>query len=213
MRKAFLFLTLALLSVLILSSAAYSQQDLDQMKAQLKAQVRREMGLSEAPSGPVRQSVQMTPKTSRKKTFDIDLSDIDIETALQWVIIMMFMGFIPATIAHFKGRNFFLWWLLGVAFFIIALPVIIFLKKKEKRPARAGKGSDKEGPEASKKPDKPEQGPKAPPEKEQTAGASPGKPSALDIYDQIEKLSELKARGVITQEEFRVKKRELLDRI
>jgi hypothetical protein len=37
--------------------------------------------------------------------------------------------------------------------------------------------------------------------------------SAIDVYDQIEKLSQLKGKGVITGEDFEKKKKELLDRI
>ncbi|MEE3626583.1 zinc ribbon domain-containing protein [Nitrospirillum sp. BR 11752] len=35
--------------------------------------------------------------------------------------ISALIGVIPGYIAHSKGRSFFLWWLYGVAFFIIAL--------------------------------------------------------------------------------------------
>jgi hypothetical protein len=37
-------------------------------------------------------------------------------------ILAVFLGLIPAAIAHKKGENFFLWWLFGAALFIVALP-------------------------------------------------------------------------------------------
>jgi hypothetical protein len=208
MRKFVFLISLAVLVTVLSGSAAFSQ-NMDDVKAQLKAQVRREMGLSDAPVKAPGQASTAKQGVRQKKTFDLDFRNIDIETALQWVIIMMFMGFIPATIAHFKGHNFFLWWLLGVAFFIIALPVIIFLKKRQKRSSRKkDEVTAKEEAPAEEIPAATES------QKEQKPPAKkPAKASALDIYDQIEKLSELKARGVLTQEEFREKKRELLDRI
>ena len=210
MRKFSFLISLAVL-VLVLSGSAAFSQSMDDVKAQLKAQVRREMGLSDTPTkAPSRTDARQPAR--QKNTFDLDIRNIDIETALQWVIIMMFMGFIPATIAHFKGHNFFLWWLLGVAFFIVALPVIIFLKKREKRPPRKKeKAAEPEKAAEVKEEDAP--GPSETRKEPKPAAKKPEKASALDIYDQIEKLSELKARGVITQEEFREKKRELLDRI
>lgn len=38
------------------------------------------------------------------------------------IIISILIGLIPASIAHSKGHNFFLWWIYGSAIFIIALP-------------------------------------------------------------------------------------------
>lgn len=41
---------------------------------------------------------------------------------MEFVVIAILIGLIPAAIASSKGRNFFLWWLYGAAIFIVALP-------------------------------------------------------------------------------------------
>ena len=57
-----------------------------------------------------------------------------------WIIAIL-IGLIPALIAYKKGYprknegyNFFLWWIFGASFFIIALPWAILLKPKEGEP-------------------------------------------------------------------------------
>ena len=42
------------------------------------------------------------------------------------------IGLIPAAIAYKKGENFFLWWFLGAALFIVALPLAIVIKPNTK---------------------------------------------------------------------------------
>ena len=44
-----------------------------------------------------------------------------------WIVVVL-LGFIPATIASGKGHSFVAWWLFGVALFVVALPCAIFLK-------------------------------------------------------------------------------------
>jgi len=41
---------------------------------------------------------------------------------MEFVVLVVLIGLIPAAIASSKGRNFFLWWLYGMAIFIVALP-------------------------------------------------------------------------------------------
>lgn len=43
------------------------------------------------------------------------------------LIIAVFIGLIPAAIAQNKGYSFGLWWFLGFAFFIVALPAALLL--------------------------------------------------------------------------------------
>jgi hypothetical protein len=47
---------------------------------------------------------------------------------MEILLIAMVIGFIPAMIASSRGRNFFLWYLYGVALFIIALVHSLLLK-------------------------------------------------------------------------------------
>lgn len=47
---------------------------------------------------------------------------------MEFLIVALLLGIIPATIAAKKGYNFFLWWLFGAALFIVALPVAILIQ-------------------------------------------------------------------------------------
>lgn len=62
---------------------------------------------------------------------------------MEILIIAVFIGLIPAAIAHSKGRNFFLWWLYGAALFIVALIHAIVLKSPQdlRREIAATRGS------------------------------------------------------------------------
>ena len=41
---------------------------------------------------------------------------------LEFVILVLLLGLIPAVIAHRKGESFVVWWIYGAALFIVALP-------------------------------------------------------------------------------------------
>ena len=45
-----------------------------------------------------------------------------------YTVVALFLGLGTAAIAHSKGRSFFLWWLYGMAFFILALPHALLIK-------------------------------------------------------------------------------------
>ena len=45
-----------------------------------------------------------------------------------YIVVALFLGLSTAAIAHSKGRSFFLWWLYGMAFFILALPHALLIK-------------------------------------------------------------------------------------
>ncbi len=47
---------------------------------------------------------------------------------LQIIVLAIFLGLVPAAIAHHKGENFFLWWFFGAFIFIVALPYAIVMK-------------------------------------------------------------------------------------
>lgn len=47
---------------------------------------------------------------------------------MEFVLIVVVLGLIPAAIASGKGQNFFIWWLYGAAFFIIAFIHALVLK-------------------------------------------------------------------------------------
>jgi cytochrome c-type biogenesis protein len=48
------------------------------------------------------------------------------------LIVLSFLGLIPAFIANQKGRSFFDWWVFGAGLFIIALPAALIIKPAEK---------------------------------------------------------------------------------
>lgn len=50
---------------------------------------------------------------------------------MEWLVIAIIIGLIPAAIARNKGRNFVGWWVYGAAFFIIALPHALLIKPKQ----------------------------------------------------------------------------------
>lgn len=45
-----------------------------------------------------------------------------------FIVIVVLIGLIPAMVAAGKGRSFLLWWLYGMALFIVALPHALLLK-------------------------------------------------------------------------------------
>ena len=56
------------------------------------------------------------------------------------VLIVVLIGLIPAAIAKAKGRSFILWWIYGMALWIVAFPHSLIMKTSQKgldRRARA----------------------------------------------------------------------------
>lgn len=49
------------------------------------------------------------------------------------IISALILGLLPATIGKIKGYSFILWWFLGAAFFIIALPLSLFISSDFKK--------------------------------------------------------------------------------
>lgn len=48
---------------------------------------------------------------------------------MEFLIIAILIGLIPAAIAKDKGRSFGLWWFFGASLFIVALPASLLIKK------------------------------------------------------------------------------------
>lgn len=57
---------------------------------------------------------------------------MELEEFLSVFFLSLILGFIPATIARNKGRDFTLWYLFGIALFIVALIMILILDEDEK---------------------------------------------------------------------------------
>jgi len=47
---------------------------------------------------------------------------------MEFILLAVLIGLIPAYIAKKKGRSFGLWWLYGAAIFIVALPHALLMK-------------------------------------------------------------------------------------
>jgi hypothetical protein len=47
---------------------------------------------------------------------------------MEFLILAVLLGLIPAAIARSKGRDFVLWWLYGAMLFIVALPHALLMK-------------------------------------------------------------------------------------
>lgn len=50
---------------------------------------------------------------------------------MEFLILAVLIGLIPAAIAKSKGRNFLGWWIYGAAIFIIALPHALIIKTNQ----------------------------------------------------------------------------------
>jgi hypothetical protein len=113
MKKVFVFSCMIIALSLFLAGLAYSQS-LEEIRAQVRTEVRSELGLDES-----RAPEKQEKRASRTKL------DIIKESAL----ILMVLALIPATIAKLKGRSFIAWWVLGLLCFIVVFPVSVYLKK------------------------------------------------------------------------------------
>ena len=47
---------------------------------------------------------------------------------MEFLLLAVIIGLIPAYIARNKGRSFGLWWFLGAALFVVALPCALIMK-------------------------------------------------------------------------------------
>ncbi|MFH1664585.1 MAG: SHOCT domain-containing protein [Candidatus Omnitrophota bacterium] len=192
MIKRCLLITISVVSLYFLSAVRSPSQTLEELKAGIKAQVRQEMGLTSAPERRSAPQKKINPLPAKGKTA---LPGKNIP--LQLAAISMLIAFIPAAIAKAKGRSFVAWWLLGALLFIVAFPSAVFMKPyPEKGPPKEPAKPGEKGTGESKK-------------KKDDADDSP----AISIYEKIENLSRLKDKGMLTEEEFKDKKNELLNRI
>jgi hypothetical protein len=60
---------------------------------------------------------------------------------MEFLIIALMIGLIPATIAGGKGHSFFLWWVYGAALWIIAMPHSLLLSPDQQEIDRRRLGS------------------------------------------------------------------------
>ena len=178
MKRIFLISCVIIVLGLLISGEAYSQS-LEEIKAQARAEVRREMGLDDPAPAPT------TGKRYVEKTREVAAPGSPrVDMVKQIVGIMMVIAIIPGAIAKIKGRSFIAWWVLGLLCFIVVFPISVYMKKL------------------------PKEGEITPAEKEEEEALG-----EADIYKKIESLSKLKEKGILSEEEFNSKKRELIKRI
>jgi hypothetical protein len=48
---------------------------------------------------------------------------------IEYLVVPIIIGLLPAAIAKSKGESFFLWWFFGAALWIVAFPASLFLKQ------------------------------------------------------------------------------------
>ena len=58
------------------------------------------------------------------------------------VVLLIFLGLVPAYIAFRKGRSFIDWWVFGAALFPVAMIAVFFIKPADNPPAPPSKGDD-----------------------------------------------------------------------
>jgi hypothetical protein len=63
---------------------------------------------------------------------------------MDWLVLAILLGLLPAAIAQSKGKSFVAWWLYGAALFIIALPHALMMRSdKDALDAKAVSGGMK----------------------------------------------------------------------
>ncbi|RKY40847.1 MAG: hypothetical protein DRP85_07750 [Candidatus Makaraimicrobium thalassicum] len=117
MKKIFVFGCASIVLSFFLAGLIYSQS-LEEIRAKVRSEVRREMGIDESGKPDVQQDRERgTPVRT------------GLEIIQQLALISMIIALIPAAIAKVKGRSFIAWWVLGLICFIVVFPVSIFMKK------------------------------------------------------------------------------------
>ena len=104
------------------------------------------------------------------------------------LIIGAGLAFIPANIAKNKGYSFGLWWFYGWMLFIVAIIHVNFIPDKN--------------------------APQIPINTTSTAPSTPYTPNSGSIHsaaDELKKYKELLDAGILTEEEFQTKKKQLLN--
>ena len=100
------------------------------------------------------------------------------------LVVAAGLGFIPASIAKNKGYSFGAWWFYGWMLFIVAIIHVSLIPDKNAPQISAGAASH--------------------------ASCCPPSNFVQSAADELKKYKELKDSGVITEEEFRMKKEHLL---
>lgn len=109
--------------VVFVCGVAYSQS-LEELKAQAREEVRREMGVDRLPSRPA-----PAPRVGARTTTDMPTRSPQ-QMARMLAYIVAGVSLLPAGIAKAKGRSFIAWWILSMLCFPVVLLVSIVMKGK-----------------------------------------------------------------------------------
>lgn len=120
------------------------------------------------------------------------------------VLLAIPLGLIPAFIAKKKGHSFGLWWLYGWALFIVAIIHVMFIEDKTASQNLNYYSNNSTAPtQYTQVPARPVENP---------VGANQSsKKSVGSVSEELYALKDLLDKGIISQEEFEVKKKEVLD--
>lgn len=122
-KRYLIIITCALFFMSFFLAAVSYSQSLEEIRAQVRAEVKQEMGIDEPAR---RQTPQETLPRAREEGMRVrSKTDLLVQSAL----ILMVLAIIPATIAKVKGRSFIAWWVLGLLCFIVVFPISIYMKK------------------------------------------------------------------------------------
>lgn len=116
------------------------------------------------------------------------------------VLLAIPLGLIPAFIAKKKGHSFGLWWLYGWALFIVAIIHVMFIEDKTASQNLNYYSNN------STTSTQYTQVPIRPVEANQSSKKSVG-----NVSEELYALKDLLDKGIISQDEFEVKKKEILD--
>jgi hypothetical protein len=94
-------------------------QTLEEIRAQARAEVRREMGIDETRKPDVQQKEERAAPHLKTR----------MEIMQQGALILLALALIPAIIAKAKGRSFIAWYVLGILLWIVAFPAAVFMRK------------------------------------------------------------------------------------
>ena len=126
MKKVLIYGCTVIVLILLMTGLAYSQslrpQTLEEIRAQARAEVRREMGVGETET--IDMHKEESPAHLRTR----------LQIMQQSVLVLMVL----------KGRSFIAWYVLGLLFWIVVFPVSVFLKKQPQPTGEAGETAEEE---------------------------------------------------------------------
>jgi hypothetical protein len=185
-KRARFFFTVMAAAFLTLPGLCSAQtRSLEDLKAEIRAGVRSEMGLDKPVSYAQPAANQKEGEPSRNSIKSTINMPVDSPLPKYLAVMVLTAAMTVFFMKLFGGAK--------------------KQKGKEKSKREENENPEKERPSQSEDRKKSFWGP--------SEGSSNGSETAIDIYEKIERIQALRNRGVISEEEFSTKKKQLLDRI